>query len=90
MQQEDGVDEPLHFALDEKLHQIEMTDKGREFIARAANTDTSFFVIPDVGEEIARIEREFEASDQRRFFEHMKEAQEVAFDAIRAGSRCAS
>src|SRR5690606_29136814 len=55
------VDEPLHFALDEKLHQIEMTDKGREFIARAAGEDVSFFVIPDMGEEVARIEREHEA-----------------------------
>ncbi|HLT46542.1 MAG TPA: preprotein translocase subunit SecA [Rubricoccaceae bacterium] len=55
------VDEPLYFALDEKLHQIEMTDKGREFIARAAGEDVSFFVIPDMGEEVARIEREHEA-----------------------------
>ena len=55
------VDEPLHFALDEKLHQIEMTDQGREFVAKAAGTDAAFWVIPDVGEEIARIERDFEA-----------------------------
>ena len=54
------VDEPLHFALDEKLHSIEMTDKGRAFIAKAAGEDISFFIIPDVGEEIARIEREYE------------------------------
>jgi len=54
------VDEPLHFALDEKLHQIEMTDQGREFVAAAAGTDASFWIIPDVGEEIARIEREQE------------------------------
>ncbi len=54
------VDAPLHFALDEAQHQIEMTDKGREFIGRAAGTDANFFVIPDVGEEIATIEREYE------------------------------
>ncbi len=51
------VDEPLHFALDEKLHQIEMTDQGREFIAQAAGTDASFWVIPDLGDEVAAIER---------------------------------
>jgi preprotein translocase subunit SecA len=54
------VDEPLHFALDEKLHQIEMTDKGRDLIGRAAGTDAEFFVIPDVGEEVAQIERTYE------------------------------
>src|SRR5690606_19856511 len=54
------VDEVLYFALDEKQHSLELTDKGREEIARAAGSDVSFFVIPDVGDEIARIEREFE------------------------------
>jgi Xaa-Pro aminopeptidase len=29
------------------------------------------------------------SDDQRRFFAHMKAAQEVAFDAIRPGARCA-
>ena len=55
------VDEPMYFALDEKLHQLEMTDKGREAIGKSAGTDAEFFVIPDVGSEIARIEREYEA-----------------------------
>ncbi len=54
------VDEPLHFALEEKLHQIEMTDKGREFVAQQAGTDTDFWIIPDMGSEIAEIEREYE------------------------------
>ncbi len=54
------VDEPLFFALDEKLHQLEMTDKGRTLIGTQAGTDDRFFVIPDVGEEVARIERQYE------------------------------
>ncbi|OZC02955.1 SEC-C metal-binding domain-containing protein [Rubricoccus marinus] len=54
------VDEPLHFALEEKMHQLEMTDKGREFIAKQAGTDTDFWVIPDMGSEVAEIEREYE------------------------------
>ncbi len=57
------VDAALHFALDEKQHSLELTDKGREFIAKAANSDVSFFIIPDVGEEIARIEKEFEQKE---------------------------
>ena len=54
------VDEPLMFALDEKLHQIELTDKGRDFITRAAGQEPDFFVIPDVGEVIAGMERDYE------------------------------
>ena len=65
------VDEPLYFALEEKLHQIEMTDKGRETIGRAAGTDASFFVIPDVGEEIARIERAY-AEDKAALVEALQ------------------
>ena len=54
------VDEPLFFALEEAQHQIEMTDKGREAIGRAAGTDADFFVIPDVGTEVAAIERDYD------------------------------
>ncbi|HEX8385298.1 MAG TPA: preprotein translocase subunit SecA, partial [Rubricoccaceae bacterium] len=58
------VDEPLFFALDEKLHQIEMTDAGRDLIGKAAGTDAGFFVIPDVGEAVAGIERQYEADKE--------------------------
>ena len=54
------VDEPMYFSLEESQHQIEMTDRGRETIGQAAGTDADFFVIPDVGEEIAQIERTYE------------------------------
>ena len=54
------VDEPMFFALEEAQHQIEMTDRGREAIGRAAGTDADFFVIPDVGSEVALIERDYE------------------------------
>jgi preprotein translocase subunit SecA len=54
------VDETLHFALDEKQHSLEMTDMGRELIAQAAREDVEFFIIPDVGEEIARLDRQYE------------------------------
>ena len=54
------VDEALYYALDEKQHSIEMTEIGREFTARAAGQDISLFVLPDIGEEIARMEKENE------------------------------
>ena len=55
------VDEPLYFALEEKLHQLELTDRGREYITKASGEADDFFVIPDMGEEIAGLEREYEA-----------------------------
>jgi preprotein translocase subunit SecA len=56
------VDEALHFALDEKQHSIEMTDSGREFAAKAAGEDVDLFVLPDLGDEIAKMET---ASEER-------------------------
>ena len=54
------VDEALYYALDEKQHSIEMTEMGREFTANAAGEEISLFVLPDIGEEIARMEKENE------------------------------
>jgi preprotein translocase subunit SecA len=68
------VDEVLHFALEEKQHALEMTDKGRELIAKAAGEDVAFFIIPDVGEEVARLERQF--SEKERELRERLEADE--------------
>ena len=54
------VDEALYYALDEKQHSIEMTEMGREYTARAANEEINLFVLPDLGEEIALMEKETE------------------------------
>ena len=55
------VDEELYFALDEKQHSIEMTEKGRDFITTSTGRDPDFFVIPDLGEEVAKLENDLEA-----------------------------
>ncbi|NVN18846.1 preprotein translocase subunit SecA [Muricauda sp. HICW] len=48
------VDEDLLFVIDEKNNQIELTDKGVESIS--TDQDKEFFVMPDIGSEIAKIE----------------------------------
>ncbi len=48
------VDEDLLFTIDEKNNQIELTDKGVEYIS--GEQDKDFFVMPDIGGEIAQIE----------------------------------
>ena len=50
------VDAELFFVIDEKNNQVELTDKGIELIT-ASGEDPTFFILPDVGSEIADIER---------------------------------
>ncbi|QXP61665.1 preprotein translocase subunit SecA [Olleya sp. HaHaR_3_96] len=48
------VDADLYYVIEEKNNQIELTDKGVEYISGADNPD--FFVMPEIGIEIAKIE----------------------------------
>ncbi|WP_421801429.1 preprotein translocase subunit SecA [Flagellimonas sp.] len=50
------VDEDLLFVIDEKNNQIELTDKGVDYIS--TDQDKEFFVMPDIGSEIAKIENQ--------------------------------
>ncbi|MEM1338099.1 MAG: preprotein translocase subunit SecA [Bacteroidota bacterium] len=65
------VDEDLLFTIDEKNNQIELTDKGVEYISGEQNKD--FFVMPDIGAEIAQIE------DQELDIEKEAELKEALF-----------
>ncbi|UCG28197.1 MAG: preprotein translocase subunit SecA, partial [Bacteroidales bacterium] len=50
------VTDDLYFIIDEKQNSIELTEKGIDLISTSAE-DASFFVLPDVGSEIAEIEK---------------------------------
>ena len=50
------VDEALYFVIEEKNNQVELTDNGIKFLSQ--DTDESFFVLPDIGTEIANIEKQ--------------------------------
>jgi preprotein translocase subunit SecA len=50
------IDEALYFVIDEKNNSIELTDKGIEHLS--GNKEDDFFVLPDIGIEIAKIENE--------------------------------
>lgn len=50
------VDAELYFVIDEKNNSIELTEKGIDLLSSGAE-DTKFFVIPDVGSEMAEIEK---------------------------------
>jgi len=50
------VDSELYFVIDEKQNQVELAEKGIELIT-SSGEDPHFFVMPDVGTEIAEIEK---------------------------------
>lgn len=48
------VDADLYYVIDEKNNQIELSDKGVEYLS--GKDDPNFFVMPEIGLEIAKIE----------------------------------
>lgn len=49
------VDAELYFVIEEKNNNVELTDKGVEYLS--GKEDPSFFVLPDVGASMAEIEK---------------------------------
>lgn len=50
------VTDDLYFIIDEKNHQVELTDKGHDSLSGDIN-DRRFFILPDIGSEIATLEK---------------------------------
>ena len=50
------MDDELYFVIDEKNNSIELTDKGIDLITKSYD-DPKFYILPDVGAEIAEMER---------------------------------
>ncbi|MGL5111470.1 MAG: preprotein translocase subunit SecA, partial [Flavobacterium sp.] len=66
------VDAGLYFVIEEKNNQVELTDNGIQFLS--GDTDADFFVLPDIGTEIAAIEKQkldadAEAEAKERLFQ---------------------
>ena len=57
--------DPLYFVIDEKQNSIELTDKGLDLITDDSD-DTQFFVLPDVGSEIAELEKNSKFSAEEK------------------------
>ena len=58
------ADKELFFVIDEKNNQVELTEKGIELIT-ASGEDPSFFILPDVGSEIAEIEKSTDSLEDK-------------------------
>jgi len=51
------IDDELFYSIDEKSHVIDLTEKGREYLAQSTpGRDKELFVIPDVGSEFIAID----------------------------------
>ena len=57
--------DPLFFVIDEKHNSIELTDKGIDALT-SSSEDPNFFVLPDVGSEIAELEKNTTISAEER------------------------
>ncbi|MFM2226661.1 MAG: preprotein translocase subunit SecA [Bacteroidota bacterium] len=58
------ADAELFFVIDEKNNQIELTDKGIQLMSKNME-DERFFVLPDIGTEIASIEKSSKSDTER-------------------------
>jgi len=56
------IDAELFFTIDEKNNSIQLTDKGIDLVS--GNEDRDFFIMPDIGAEIAKLEKENLNNDQ--------------------------
>ena len=60
------IDEELYFALEEKQNTIDLSEKGREELASGSNEGKDFFVLPDLGLEISKIENDESITPEKR------------------------
>ena len=66
------IDEALYFVIEEKNNQVELSDNGIKYLS--GDTDADFFVLPDIGTEIAAIEKrkldkDSEAEEKEKLFQ---------------------
>ncbi len=53
------IDDELYFSIDEKSHLVDLTEKGREYLAQVfPGHDRDLFVIPDIGAEYSVVEND--------------------------------
>ena len=59
------IDDELYFVIDEKNKQVELTDKGMDFLT-SLGEDRNFYQLPDIGSAIAEVENNAEMSPEEK------------------------
>lgn len=77
------IDDELYFAIDEKAHSIDLTDKGRDYLA-SAGEDKEFFILPDMGTEIHHLENDetLSAEDKQKKKDELAELYALRSDSL--------
>ncbi|MFN3694228.1 MAG: preprotein translocase subunit SecA, partial [Ignavibacterium sp.] len=76
------IDDELYFVIDEKSNTIDLTEKGREELARGTGKEKDFFILPDLGTEISKFENDPNISPEEKvrkkeeLYKHYSEASE--------------
>ncbi|WP_337864536.1 preprotein translocase subunit SecA [Ignavibacterium sp.] len=76
------IDDELYFVIDEKSNTIDLTEKGREELAKGSGKEKDFFVLPDLGTEISKFENDPNISPEEKIrkkeelYKHYSEASE--------------
>ena len=60
------IDDELYFVIDEKNNTIDLTEKGREELAKGSGMEKDFFVLPDLGTEVSKFENDPDVSDEEK------------------------
>ncbi len=60
------IDDELFFVIDEKNNTIELTDKGREELAKGSGIETEYFILPDLGTEVSKFENDDTLSEEEK------------------------
>jgi preprotein translocase subunit SecA len=60
------IDDELYFVIDEKNNTIDLTEKGREELARGSGMGKNFFILPDLGTEISKLENDESMSSEEK------------------------
>ena len=58
------IDSELYFTIDEKQNSVDLTEKGLQLIT-ASGEDADFFILPDIGSELAEIEKSDATAEEK-------------------------
>jgi preprotein translocase subunit SecA len=79
------VDEELYFTIDEKNRQVELTEKGVEYLSKFVE-DEGFFIMPDITTRLVEIDQEEGLAEDEKEDRKTKLSQDYAIKARRLHS----
>ncbi len=79
------ADDPLYFTIDEKHNSIDLTEKGIDLIT-GEGEDAQFFILPDIGDEVSKLEKDETLSGDERVKKKDEVIQDYSIKAQRIHS----